>query len=339
MLYPLKMMPYFRHGEETPWGGHALRDFFGKDIPDDRTGESLEISALPGRESVVENGPLAGFTLSRVMEEWGRGLTGDAEGFPLLLKLLDAREMLSVQVHPDDAYAGAHEGGKLGKTEAWLVIAAEPGAKLVYGVTADTAEALRAQVEAGKLEENLRWVTVQPGDVLYIPHGCVHALGGGIVIYEIQQSSDVTYRFWDWGRLGKDGQPRALHTAAALDVSRPQLKLDKLPGATLITTGGSRTAYISDANFELWRLNVAGNMPLESGRMLLLTSLGEAEVKWADGSFPLNPGESCLVPAGLEGVVVAGRTAVMCATVPDRPALREALGYRAELVAGLTKDI
>ena len=339
MLYPLKMIPYFRHGEETPWGGHALRDYFGKDIPDDRTGESLEISALPGRESVVENGPLTGLTLTKVMEKWGRELTGDAEGFPLLLKLLDAREMLSVQVHPDDAYANAHEGGKLGKTEAWLVIAAERGAKLVYGVNAETSEELRAQVEAGKLEEGLRWVSVQPGDVLYIPHGCVHALGGGIVIYEIQQSSDVTYHFWDWGRVGRDGKPRALHTQAALDVSRPQLKLDKLPGATLITTGGSKTAYISDANFELWRLNVAGDMPLESGRMLLLTSLGEAEVKWAEGAFALNPGESCLVPAALAGVTISGRTAVMCATVPDRPALREALGYRAELVAGLTGEI
>jgi len=339
MLYPLKMLPYFRHGEETPWGGHALGDYFGKPIPDDRTGESLEISALPGRESVVENGPLTGMNLATVLEKWGKDLTGDVEGFPLLLKLLDAREMLSVQVHPDDAYAHEHENGKLGKTEAWLVIAAERGAKLVYGVNAKDSEELRAQVEAGKLEESLRWVNVQPGDVLYIPHGCVHALGGGIVIYEIQQSSDVTYRFWDWGRVGKDGQPRALHTQAALDVSRPQLKLDKLPGATLITTGGSKTAYISDANFELWRLNVAGDMPLESGRMLLLTALGEAEVKWADGSFTLNPGESCLVPAALEGVSVCGRTAVMCATTPDRPSLREALGYRAELVAGLTKDI
>ncbi|MBO4298891.1 MAG: mannose-6-phosphate isomerase [Clostridia bacterium] len=339
MLYPLKMTPYFRHGEETPWGGRALGDYFGKDIPDDRTGESLEISALPGRESVVQNGELAGLPLNRVIDEWGRDLTGDAEGFPLLLKLLDAREMLSVQVHPDDAYAGAHEGGKLGKTEAWLVIAAEPGSKLVYGVQADTSEELRAQVEAGKLEENLRWVGVQPGDVLYIPHGCVHALGGGLVIYEIQQSSDVTYRFWDWGRVGKDGKPRTLHTEDALAVSRPGLKLEKLPGATLITTGGSKTAYISDANFELWRLNVAGDMPLESGRMLLLTSLGEAEVKWDGGSFPLNPGESCLAPAALEGVTISGRTAVMCATLPDRPALREALGYRAELVAGLTKDI
>ena len=339
MLYPLKMIPYFRHAAETPWGGDALKALFGKQIPDDRTGESLEISALPGRESVVANGEMQGRTLTEVIAAWGEGLTGPVEGFPLLLKLLDAREMLSVQVHPDDTYAHDHENGKLGKTEAWLVISAQPGAKLVYGVSAESREELEAMVESGRLEEGLRWVKVQPGDVLYIPHGCVHALGGGLVIYEIQQSSDVTYRFWDWGRVGADGQPRTLHTRQALDVSRPELKLDKLPGATLITEGGSRTAYISDANFELWRLNVAGDMPLPTGRMLLLTALGECRLSWAEDGFDMSPGDSCLIPAGMDGVRISGLTSVMCATTPDRPALREALGYRAELVAGLTGDI
>ena len=335
MVYPLKMKPYFRHGEDTPWGGSALGALFGKDIPDDRTGESLEISALPGRESVIENGPLAGLTLTAAISKWGHDLTGDVEGFPLLLKLLDAREMLSVQVHPDDTYAGANEGGKLGKTEAWLILSAQPGAKLVYGVNVEDSEALKKAVEDGKLEESLRWVNVLPGDVLYIPHGCVHALGGGLVIYEIQQSSDVTYRFWDWGRIGKDGKPRALHMKQALDVSRPELKMGKLPGATVICEGGSRTAYISDDNFELWRLNVAGKMPLPTGRMLMLTSTGEAKLEWADGAMDLNAGDSCLIPAAMTGVTVSGRTTVMCATTPDHDAIREQLGYRAELVAGM----
>ena len=335
MVYPLKMKPYFRHGEDTPWGGSALKTLFGKDIPDDRTGEALEVSALPGRESVIENGPLAGLTLTAAIEKWGHDLTGPVEGFPLLLKLLDARDMLSVQVHPDDEYAGKNEGGKLGKTEAWLVLSAEPGAKLVYGVDVDTSEDLVKAVEEGRLQDSMRWITVLPGDVLYIPHGCVHALGGGIVIYEIQQSSDVTYRFWDWGRVGKDGQPRALHMKQALEVSRPELKLNKLPGATVICEGGSRTAYISDENFELWRLNVAGKMPLPTGRMLMLTSAGEAKVEWADGEMELNPGESCLVPAAMEGVTVSGRTTVLCSTTPDHDAIREQLGYRAELVAGM----
>ena len=339
MLYPLKMQPFFRHGEQTPWGGQALGEMFGKAIPDDRTGESLEISALKDHESVVINGDLEGKTLTEAIEVWGNDLTGCGKDFPLLLKLLDARDMLSVQVHPDDSYAGAHEGGKLGKTEAWLILHAEPGAKLVYGVNCDTLDELRERVDKGELENSLRWVTVKPGDVLYIPHGCVHALGGGIVVYEIQQSSDVTYRFWDWGRVGKDGKPRALHIEKSLDVSRPELKLSRLYGVTCITEGGSRTYYIADANFELSRLNLAGEMPLPSGRMLLLTALCEARVTWTDGAFDLNVGESCLVPAKLEGVSLCGQGTVMCSTTPDREALKEALGYRAELVAGLTCDI
>ena len=339
MLYPLKMKPFFRHGEQTPWGGHALKDMFGKDIPDDRTGESLEISALKDHESVVLNGELAGRTLTECIELWGDELTGCGKDFPLLLKLLDAKEMLSVQVHPDDSYASANEGGKLGKTEAWLIISAEPGAKLVYGVSCDTSDQLRQLVNSGELESALRWVTVKPGDVLYIPHGCVHALGGGIVVYEIQQSSDVTYRFWDWGRVGKDGKPRALHIDKSLDVSRPQLKLSRIDGATIIVEGGSRTYYIADRNFELSRLNLSGDMPLPSGRMLLLTAMCECTLSWDGGSFDLIPGESCLVPAAMTGVRLKGLGKVMCSTTPDQAALSEALGYRAELVSGLTEDI
>ena len=175
--------------------------------------------------------------------------------------------------------------------------------------------------------------------MLYIPHGCVHALGSGLVIYEIQQSSDVTYRFWDWGRLGKDGQPRALHTRQALDVSRPELKLNRIFGVTNIVEGGSQTYYIADRNFELSRLNVSGKMPLKTGRMLLLTAMCQADVTWDEGSLTLMPGESCLVPAAMNGVALSGTGTVMCATTPDQPALKEALGYRAELVAGLTQDI
>jgi mannose-6-phosphate isomerase class I len=121
----------------------------------------------------------------------------------------------------------------------------------------------------------------------------------------------------------------------ALDVSRPELKMDKLPGATVICEGVSRTAYISDDNFELWRLNVAGKMPLMAGRMLMLTAAGEATLSWADGEMELAPGDSCLIPAAMKGVSVSGRTTVMCATTPDHDAIRKELGYRAELVAGL----
>lgn len=336
-IYPLLMAPYFRHGEETPWGGTMLRDVFMKDSPDDRTGESLEISALSGRESMVRNGIHAGKTLSKMIELWGEDLTGHYEGdFPLLLKLLDAREMLSVQVHPGDEYALPHDG-KLGKSEAWVVLNCESDAKIAYGLDTN-GEDLRAIVADGRLESALHWETVRPGDVFYIPNGMVHALGSGVQVYEIQQSSDATYRFWDWGRVGKDGKPRELHTEKALDVSLPDRKLSKIEGTTVLCKGGSRTYYISEKHFELCRLNLSGKMPLESGRMLFLTPMSPCTLRWGDESLELNAFDSVTVPAALEGVVLEGETKVLMSSLPNREALRAELGYRAENVAGLMDD-
>lgn len=334
-LYPLLMAPSYRHGAETPWGGTMLRDAFMKDAPEGIVGESLEVSALPGHESLVANGPHAGKTLPRMIELWGEDLTGPIEGdFPLLLKLLDAAKPLSVQVHPDDAYAGAHEGGKLGKTEAWMILNADPGAKLVYGL--DTkGEDLRRIVDEGRLEEVLHWENVRPGDVLYIPSGTVHALNGGIQCYEIQQSSDVTYRFWDWGRVDAQGRSRELHLDKAVDVSRPDRKLGKQEGTTVLCKGGSRTYYICDKYFELCRLNLSGKMPLEAGRMRFLTPMGPCTLRWAEESMELPPFVTVLIPAGLEGVVIEGNTKVLMSGPSDQAALREELGYRAENVAGL----
>ena len=333
-LYPLLMAPSFRHGQETPWGGHNLRDALRKDAPADVTGESLEISALPEHESMVANGQHAGKALTRMIELWGDALTGPTGGeFPLLLKLLDTQTALSVQVHPGDAYAAEHEG-KRGKSEAWIILNAEPGAKIVYGV--DThGEALADVVAQGRLEDCLRWQNVQPGDVYYIPDGMLHALGEGILCYEIQQSSDVTYRFWDWGRVDEQGNPRQLHVERALDVCKPELDLKRQEGTTVLCKGGSRTYYISDTHFELCRLNLSGVMPLESGRMLFLTPLSACELIWPDGQLPLNAFDSVLVPAALEGVSLKGETKVLMSCLPDRPSLIEQLGYRAENVAGL----
>ena len=339
-LYPLLMAPYFRSGDETPWGGDMLRDAFMKDAPE-QTGESLEISALPGRESMVRNGAHAGKGLSRLVDLWGEQLTGTQEnGFPLLLKLIDARETLSVQVHPSDAYARDHEGGKLGKTEAWVVLNCEAGAKLAYGLNPG-GRTLAEIVDGGKeaIEGALNWVEVRPGDVYYIPNGMVHAIGAGIQIYEIQQSSDVTYRFWDWGRVGKDGKPRALHIAQALDVTDLQKRPPKLYGTTSLCRGGSRTYYISNTYFELCRLNVSGTMPLSDGRMLFLTPLGPCRLRWGEEWLDLAPFDSVLVPAALEGVEIQSEDCkVLMSSISNRAKLRQELGYRAENVAGLLDE-
>lgn len=332
--YPLLMSPYFRHGAETPWGGSMLRDVFMKETPDDQTGESLEVSALPGRESVVRNGVHAGKTFARMVELWGENLTGAHCGaFPLLLKLLDARDTLSVQVHPTDDYALTHEN-KLGKTEAWVILSAEPGAKIAYGLDLFGKD-LRSVVEAGELESALHWEPARPGQVYYIPGGTVHALGGGIQVYEIQQSSDVTYRFWDWNRVGRDGRPRELHTEKALDVTVPDRHLSNIEGTTALCKGGSRTYYISDANFELCRLNVSGRMPIADGRMLFLTPTAPCRLEWANESLELEPFDTVVVPAAMADAALVGNTKVLMSSLPNREALIRELGYRAENVAGL----
>ncbi len=336
-LYPLLMAPSFRHGEETPWGGHLLRDSLMKDAPEDATGESLEISTMPGHESMVANGPHAGKALSRMVELWGEDLTGVPGEFPLLLKLLDPEIPLSVQVHPDDAFAAEHENGSCGKTEAWIILNAEPGGRIVYGVeTGD--ESLEKIVSEGRLKDHLHYQVVRPGDVYYIPGGMIHAICEGVLAYEIEQNCDLAYRFWDWDRVDKDGNSRPLHIDKALAASRPELALQNIEGTTVLCKGGSRTYYISDSHFELCRLNLAGKMPLESGRMLFLTPLTPCTLRWGEESMELNAFDSVLVPAALQDVVLEGQTKVLMSSLPDREALRRELGYRAENVAGLTED-
>lgn len=283
-----KLTPAYRHGQDTPWGGDGLRRVFGKEIPDDRTGESLEASTLPGLQSRTQD---------------GRTLTEVAGGpLPLLLKLLDAREALSVQVHPDDAYAGLHENGKLGKTEAWLILHAEPGAKLVYGLLPETD---MTRLAPQNIEAHLRWIPVKEGDVLFIPAGMVHAIGPGILLYEIQQSSDVTYRFWDWDRRDAQGNPRALHWRKACDVARPDLQLGPVTGKTKRMEGGLRTRYLDTAFFTLDRLSVEGYMPLPAGYgFQFITALGTGLLH-ADGeTIPFMPGDTCFIPAGQEGIAI-----------------------------------
>lgn len=225
-LLPLKMNAAYRYGEMTPWGGDQLRDVFGKPIPDERTGEGLEMSVIPGLESATENGE----SLSSLIAREGRRLTGLEEGaaFPLLLKLLAAKGSLSVQVHPDDEYAAKNEG-KLGKTEAWVILEAEENASILYGIKEGVT---LAQLEKGLLsgediEPMIQRVPVKSGDVFFMPAGMVHAIGGGILLYEIQQSSDVTYRLWDFNRVNEKGEKRPLHIRQSLDVICPELKGQK----------------------------------------------------------------------------------------------------------------
>lgn len=311
-LYPLMMEPSFRCGQSTPWGGRALREKYGKNTPEEVTGESLEISALPGHESRVTNGVYRGKNLGEVFGMLGDQLTGKKEeAFPLMLKLLDARQCLSVQVHPDDAYAMSHEG-KAGKSEAWYILDAEPGARLVYGIDTE-GEELRSIVEKGELEEHLHWVEVHPGDVFHIPSGTIHALGPGIQCYEIQQSSDVTYRFWDWNRVGKDGRPRELHLRQALDVSKTDRKPETAEKQQANRAGGDAVLLVDDPHFQLYAVDLKGSRTLTSGRMRFLTPMAACTLRWGDNSAELAPYQSALIPAGMDSVEIIGSGQVLMA--------------------------
>ena len=302
-LLPLTMHPAFRGGKLTPWGGEKLRTVYGKPIAEAPTGESLEVSCIPGLESTDDTG----VKLPELIGKYGARFAGKYAGetFPLLLKFIDAAESLSVQVHPDDAYAGANENGKLGKTEAWLILDAPAGSQLVYGIKGGTTMAeLRTACEAGAaVEPLLRKVDVKPGDVCFIPAGCVHAIGAGIMLYEIQQSSDVTYRFYDWDRVDKNGNRRELHIDKALDVTDLAFTLDPIPAPDAPVA-----RVLEETYFTLDLINVAGEQAVPAiGHFGMLTVLeGDLTLVWQGGSRKLVRGESLYVPAASPLLTLTG---------------------------------
>ncbi len=304
-LLPLRMHPAFRGGKLTPWGGERLKTVYGKDIAETPTGESLEISCIPGLESTDDNGE----KLTDLIRTFGGKFAGRFEfgAFPLLLKIIDAREALSVQVHPNDAYARENEGGKLGKTEAWLILDAPEGAELVYGIRPGTdLPTLKAACEPGAaVEPLLRRVRVKAGDVCYIPAGCVHAIGAGIMLYEIQQSSDITYRFYDWNRVDKDGKGRELHLRQALDVTDLSLAPEPLEAPAIPVARVLDKPYFT---LDLMHPRAASPVHLPHVRDFgMLTGLdGELCVTWEGGAWPLRPGQSLYLPAAVPALTLEG---------------------------------
>jgi mannose-6-phosphate isomerase len=207
---------------ETLWGGRNLAALAGKVLPPEASiGESWETEL----RNVACNQPYAGRTLEALSAVFGERLYGSrarqvyGPRFPLLAKFIDAQQQLSVQVHPDDIYAAAHEDGKLGKTEVWYILHAQPGGSIVYGMRRPTdSDEVRSAIAAHRLEELLHVLPVTAGDVIFVPAGTVHAIGAGVVLYELQEYSDITYRLYDYGRLQADGTPRTLHVEQALAV-------------------------------------------------------------------------------------------------------------------------
>ena len=219
-IYPLRFKPIFK---ERLWGGEKLRTVLGKPLVGSQIGESWEVSGVPGDVSVVAEGPLAGRSLTDLIDHDAEALLGrrvlerfGAE-FPILIKFIDAQQDLSIQLHPDDRLARARHGS-FGKTEMWYIMDADPGARLIVGFERDVSrEEYEEALAAGRLTDLLHYQEVRPGDGIFIPAGKIHAIGAGVMLAEIQQSSDVTYRVYDFDRRDASGQLRELHTDLALD--------------------------------------------------------------------------------------------------------------------------
>ena len=249
MGHVLKMKPVFK---EMIWGGHKLKDVYGYAIPSDHTGECWALSAHKNGDCEVADGEFAGKTLSWVFENH-RELFGNIEGdqFPLLVKIIDAKNDLSVQVHPDDAYARANENS-LGKTECWYVLQAEEGTKMVMGHHARTKEEFVKAIEEDDYDNLLNSFQIKEGDFFYIPSGTLHAICSGSLIYEAQQSSDITYRVYDYHRKGADGKERQLHVKQSIEVTKVPSDNDrKQEFVKTKLENGEKTSYVESEFFKV----------------------------------------------------------------------------------------
>ncbi|MCR8642515.1 class I mannose-6-phosphate isomerase [Paenibacillus sp. N1-5-1-14] len=217
MVYPVKFAPL---SHKRIWGGSQLKEWFGE-TTEEKIGEYWVLSGHPSSTSVVINGELGGKSLVELTETYPEAYLGNSQQkrFPLLIKFLEASDDLSVQIHPDDAYAQEHEGD-YGKTEAWYILGAEEGAKVNYGHSFQDREHYCESVREGKVKEHLNYLPVQEDQIIFVPAKSMHALMSGTTLIEIQQTSDVTYRVYDWDRVEADGKPRELHIEKAADAMR-----------------------------------------------------------------------------------------------------------------------
>lgn len=293
------------------WGGTRLRDEYGKKSDKDKLAESWELSCHKDGESVIENGDFAGKTLSEYINECGKTVLGENcarfEYFPILIKLIDAKDNLSVQVHPNNEYAMRVEG-EYGKTEMWYIVDCEEGAELLYGFKHEISrDEFAARIADNTLLEVTNNVPVHKGDVFFIEAGTLHAIGKGILIAEIQQNSNTTYRIYDYGRVGADGKPRQLHVEKACEVTKlvPPSRPTKPMGTPVQKDGYTETLLATSEYFNVNRLDVTEKAELEAGKGSF-NSLLVLDGEFTVGDISLKKGESAFVPAGYGKYAVKG---------------------------------
>lgn len=326
----MKALLQFRpHLFERPWGGRRLPSLAGaQDAPAGPIGEAWLLADHPKHASVVADGPLAGRAISNLLDDDERGILGTLASrtrhgrFPLMLKLIEAAEALSVQVHPDDATAAELGEDDVGKTEMWHVLEAASGAPLYCGISPEIqCEDFARAIAEQRLDSCLEIREVAAGDSVFVAAGTVHAIGGGILLAEIQQNSNVTYRVYDWGRVGADGRPRALHVEKALraihfGVSPAQ---PAIPLAKSASTGGEIHVLAACRHFATEKVALSGECPGDtcgSSFHLLLPIEGDIAVETADACADLHPGAATLVPAGCGTYALRGQGVCLRYYVP-----------------------
>ncbi|RHS95007.1 type I phosphomannose isomerase catalytic subunit [Erysipelatoclostridium sp. AM42-17] len=299
---------------EKIWGGHRLRDVYGYDIPSDQTGECWAPSAHKNGDNTIIEGEFAGKTLSQVFDEH-RELFGNIKDkeFPLLVKIIDACDDLSVQVHPNDEYAGIHENS-LGKTECWYVLGTEENTKMVMGHHAKTKEELVKAIENDDYDHLLNSFKIKEGDFFYIPSGTIHAICSGSLIYEAQQSSDITYRVYDYHRKDKDGNERDLHVKQSIDVTTvPYQPYDLANQVVENIENGTRTLMVSSEFLTLNKYDLTGKNTIKNDKPFQLVSIikGQGTV---DGK-EVRLGDHFVVCSDQTEVVYDGDMTVMICTL------------------------
>ncbi|AUB53586.1 mannose-6-phosphate isomerase, class I [Enterococcus mundtii] len=310
MQEPLFLKPVF---QEKIWGGSRLRSVFGFDIPNDKIGEDWAISAHPHGVSVVENGPFKGWKLDDLWKEHKELFGHPSEPvFPLLIKILDAEDDLSVQVHPDDAYGMAHEG-ELGKTECWYIIDAEPGAEIIYGHHAKTREELAEMIQDSRWDDLLKKVPVKKGDFFYVPSGTIHAIGKGIMILETQQSSDTTYRVYDYDRKDDQGNTRELHIQQSVDVTTVPAKAPELQIKEIRQGNSSIVTYVETEFFNVYEWDIKGitSFKKQAPYTLMTVIDGAGELVIDNQTYPLEKGTSAILPSDITEWKVQGELSII----------------------------
>ncbi len=301
------LQPVFKH---RIWGGNTIHQIYGSGVPEGAVGEAWLISAIPGSESVVRDGPFTGRNVTE-LDQTEPAFFPHAEGtFPLLVKIIDAADRLSVQVHPDDGYAHINEN-QSGKNECWYIMDAEPDAELVIGHHAISREELKAAADTGDLDRLLTHVAVTKGDFVYIPAGTIHAIGKGIVILETQQSSDVTYRIFDYNRRDSFGQPRQLHLEQGIAVANVPAKPVEIKN---FAAGFGIAKMISTPYFTVEKWSARGSIRFHNLRHRWFTAVvveGEANLN----RRLVKKGDALMIPATVNEINVIGHAELIVAYI------------------------